>query len=284
MTINDHQTAARRCGLPTFLLAAGTMALVALGFAVADAQEPPAKPDAPAAASSSSGPEVPADRKAEIEKVVREYLLANPEILSEVQQAYEAKKEKEQVEHVKTVVKENAGDIFKNPAAAVGGNPKGDVTIVEFFDYNCGVCRRGFGDIAKVMEQDPNVRFVFKELPIVNPESPKVAKVALAARMQGKYMELHRAIMNSEGQATEASALRKAKELGLDMDKLNKDKESPEIKAELDKVMDLATKLNINGTPFFMVGDQVIPGVYDNLSGILAGHVADVRKNGCSYC
>lgn len=279
---NDNTSGMRRCGLPIAMFAAGTMTLVALGFVVADAQETPAPaPAATEAAKANVSPE----RRTEIEQVVKEYLIANPEILLQAQQALEAKMVKDQVEKAKVALKANAIDIFKDPNSAIGGNPDGDVTIVEFFDYNCGYCRSSYDDVAKVIKDDPKVKFVFKELPIINQEaSPGAAKVALAARNQGKYMELHQALMKGRGIASEATALKKAEALGLDMAKLKADMASPEIKAELDKVMDLAKKLNVGGTPFFLVGDHVVAGGYENLSELLAGHVADVRKTGCSYC
>lgn len=271
MSLSTDTSFRRRCGLPLALMAAGTMALVSLGFVTADAQD----------AKVTVSPE----RRAEIEQVLKEYLIANPEILMQAQQALEAKMEKEQNDKATTALKENATDIFKDPNSATGGNPDGDVTIVEFFDYNCGYCRHSYDDVAKVIKSDPKIRFVFKELPIINQEaSPGAAKVALAARKQGKYMELHQALMKGQGIASEATALAKAEALGLDMAKLKADKESPEIKAELDKVMDLAKKLGVGGTPYFLVGDHIVAGGYENLSEILMGHVADVRKAGCSYC
>jgi protein-disulfide isomerase len=271
----------RRCGLPVALLAAGSVALLSAAFVTADAQETP--PQIPAADAQKAN--IAPERRAEIEQVIKEYLMANPELLLQAQQALEAKMEKEQTDKTKAALKENANDIFKDPESAVGGNPDGDVTIVEFFDYNCGYCRRSYDDIASVIKKDPKIRFVFKELPIINQEaSPGAAKVALAARKQGKYMEVHAALMKGQGIASEATALTKAEALGLDMKKLKADMESPEIKAELDKVMDLAKKLGVGGTPFFLVGDHVVAGGYDNLDELLAGHVADVRKSGCSYC
>ena len=281
-SMNDKTFEKRRCGLPMALFGAGTMALVSLGFVTADAQD---KPAAATAAADAKKIDVSPERRAEIEQVIKDYLMANPEILLHAQQALEAKMEKDQTEKTKTALKDNATDIFKDPNSAVGGNPNGDVTIVEFFDYNCGYCRRSYDDVAKVIKDDPKVKFVFKELPIINQDaSPGAAKVALAARNQGKYMELHQAMMKGQGIASEATALKKAEALGLDMAKLKADKESPEIKAELDKVMDLAKKLGVGGTPFFLVGDHVVAGGYENLSEMLAGHVADVRKTGCSYC
>lgn len=277
--IPGNKSGKRRCGLPMALFAAGTMALVSFGFVAADAQ------DKPAPAAEAAKVPVSPERRSEIEQVIKDYLMANPEILLQAQQALEAKMEKDQTEKTKAALKDHATDIFKDPESAIGGNPDGDVTIVEFFDYNCGYCRRSYDDIAKVIKADPKVKFVFKELPIINQEaSPGAAKVALAARKQGKYMEVHQALMKGQGIASEATALKKAEALGLDMAKLKADMGSPEIKAELDKVMDLAKKLNVGGTPFFLVGDHVVAGGYENLAELLTGHVADVRKSGCSYC
>lgn len=273
MSLTPHTfRGARRCGLAIAALAGGAMALITLGFVAVDAQETPKVDVSP-------------ERRAEIEQVIKDYLLANPEILMQAQQALEAKVEKEQTEKTKAALKDNADAIFKDPNSAIGGNPDGDVTIVEFFDYNCGYCRRSWDDIAKVIKDDPKVKFVFKELPIINQDaSPGAAKVALAARKQGKYTEVHAALMKGQGIASEASALKKAEALGLDMAKLKADMASPDIQAELDKVMDLAKKLGVGGTPFFLVGDHVVAGGYENLAELLAGHVADVRKSGCSYC
>lgn len=276
--LTNKAVAARRCGLPMALFAAGTMTLLTLGFVTADAQD--AKP-----AAEATQVKMDAAQRAEIEQIIKEYLLANPEVLLDAQKALEEKMEQLQAAKTKSALKENADDILNSSTAPVAGNPKGDVTIVEFFDYNCGYCRRSFDEIASVIKKDENVRFVFKELPIIDPTaSPGAAKVALAADKQGKYLEIHRALMEGQGSASEQSALAKAKSLGLDMDKLKADMESPDIQKELDRVLELAKKLNVGGTPFFLVGDHIVAGGYDNLSELLLKHVKDVRKSGCSYC
>lgn len=276
--LTRKDAADRRCGLPMALFAAGTMTLLAFGFAAADAQ------DANAAAENAQAKMSDAQRS-EIEKIVKEYLIANPEVLLDAQRALEEKMEKAQADKTKAALKENADDILRSSTAPVAGNPKGDVTVVEFFDYNCGYCRRSFDEIASVIKKDDNVRFVFKELPIIDPNaSPGAAKVALAADKQGKYLDVHQALMEGQGSASEATALAKAKSLGLDMDKLKADMKSPEIQKELDRVLELAKKLNVGGTPFFLVGDHIVAGGYDNLGELLLKHVKDVRKSGCSYC
>ena len=223
-------------------------------------------------------------QKRGIEQVVKDYLLKNPEVLVEVQGALEQKMAKEEAERTKQLVAENAKEIYRHPDAPVAGNPKGDITVVEFFDYNCGYCKRGFHNIRELIEKDGNVRVVFKELPILSKDSEEAAKVALAARAQGKYWELHQALIESKGRVTEAYALETAGKLGLDVEKLKADKDSEAVKAELARVEALARKMNITGTPHFLVGNEAIGGAPDDLLDILTTKIAALRKNGCAYC
>jgi protein-disulfide isomerase len=224
------------------------------------------------------------DQRKSIEKIVKDYLLANPEIFLEIQSALEAKMEKEQAEKLKALVAENAKEIYRHPNAAVAGNPNGDITVVEFFDYNCGYCKRAFGDIAKLVEKDKNVRVVFAELPIIRDESEPVSRMALAAQKQGKYWEMHRELISTKGLVNEAAGLKIAEKLGLDVAKLKADMGSPEIKGEVDRIKALAKKMNINGTPHFLVGDRSVGGAPEHLFELLEGHVTELRKSGCNYC
>jgi protein-disulfide isomerase len=215
---------------------------------------------------------------------VKDYLIANPEVFLEVQSALEAKLEKEQAEKTRAAISENAKDLYRHPNAAVAGNPNGDITVVEFFDYNCGYCKRAFGDIAKLIEKDKNVRVVFAELPIIRDESEPVSRIALAAKLQGKYWELHRELINTKGLVSEAVALKVAEKVGLDVAKLKADMASAEVKGELDRVKGLAKRMGINGTPHFLVGDRTVGGAPENLLEMLQAHVAELRKDGCNYC
>lgn len=239
---------------------------------------------APAAAVAGNTTAFSGDQKASIEKIVREYLLAHPEILLEMQAAYEIKAQKDQDEKTKTMVAANAKDIYRHPDAAVAGNPDGDITVVEFFDYNCGYCKRGFPALAKLIESDKNVRVVFMELPIISDASEPVSRIALAAKLQGKYWEMHKALITHKGTTTEAVAMKAAEDLKLDMAKLKADMNSNEVKGELARVKELAQKMGINGTPHFLVGDRSVGGAPENLTETLAGYVAELRKTGCSYC
>jgi protein-disulfide isomerase len=262
-------------------------ALLLVGTTLAIGQGAPARtPDAAAAPGPAAQKLTVAEagQRKEIEAIIKDYLINNPEILMEMQNALEAKMEKLQAERTAAVIKGNATEIFRPAFSPVVGNVKGDVPIVEFFDYNCGYCKRAFGDVAKVIEKEKQVRFILKELPILSKGSEEAARVALAAKMQGKYWEFHRAMLESSGQANEASALRVAEKVGVDMAKLKKDMGSPEVKKELDDTRALAGKLGIQGTPHFMVGDKIIPGAPEDLLARMTKLVAEVRQEGCKVC
>jgi protein-disulfide isomerase len=241
-------------------------------------------PSAAPAAQRTAEATVSPDRRKEIEAVIKEYLTNNPEILLEMQTALEAKMDKLQAERTATVIQSNAPEIFRPAFSGVVGNPKGDVPVVEFFDYNCGYCKRALGDVAKLVDKEKQVRFILKELPILSKGSEEASRVALAAKMQGKYWEFHRAMLDSQGQANEASALRIAEKVGADMGRLKKDMASAEVKKEIEDTRALAQKLGIQGTPHFMVGDRIIPGAPENLLERMTKLVAEVRQEGCKVC
>jgi protein-disulfide isomerase len=243
-----------------------------------------AAPVQPAAAATAEQVTFTPDQKKEIEGIIKSYLVANPEIFLDVQNALEEKMEKDQAEKLKVAIADNAAEIYRQPTASVAGNPDGDITVVEFFDYNCGYCKRGLADVVKLVESDPKVRVVFKELPILSKGSEQAAHVALAAKKQGKYWEVHKAMLGAKGHLDEASSLRIAEKLGLDMDKLKADMASPEVKTEIAQSEALAKKMGVNGTPHFLIGDRAIPGAPEDLYQQLSNNVQDVRKKGCSYC
>jgi protein-disulfide isomerase len=261
-------------GAPTAIAAALAFLFLSPGLVVGQSEQP-----APADTSMFDD-----NQKRGIEQVVKDYLLSNPELLIEVQSSLELKMAREEAERTKKLVAENAKELYRHPDAPVAGNPDGDITIVEFFDYNCGYCKRGFHNVLKLIETDPKVRVVFKELPILSKDSEEAAKIALAARAQGKYWEMHRALIESKGRVTEAFALDQAKKLGLDVAKLKVDKDGELVKAELARVEALARKMNINGTPHFLVGNEGIGGAPEDLLELLTSKVAQLRKEGCAYC
>lgn len=265
-------------------LAIGQNESAAVPALKADEAARPAAAAAPAPQRTASAETLSSAQRKEVETIVKEYLINNPEILLEVQNALEAKRDKLQAERTAAFIKSNAAEIFRPAFSPVVGNPKGDVPMIEFFDYNCGYCRRAFADVARLVENDKQIKFILKEFPILSKGSEEAAKVALAAKMQGKYWEFHRAMIQSSGQANEASALRIAAKLKLDMPKLKKDMASPEVKKEIDENRELAAKLGIQGTPHFMIGDRIIPGAPEDLHERMTKLVAEVRKEGCKVC
>ena len=223
-------------------------------------------------------------QKKAIGDIIKDYLIKNPEIMVDVQTALDAKVEKEQSEKLKSFMAENAKDIYRNPDSPVAGDPNGDITVVEFFDYNCGYCKRGLTDVQKLIQSDKKVRVVFKELPILSKGSEEAAKAGLAAKRQGKYWEFHQAMLSVKGQANEAASLKAAEALGLDMAKFKTDMASDAVRDELEAMKTLAKKMGINGTPHFLVGDKSIPGAPEDLHSQLEALVADFRKSGCKTC
>ncbi|MGH1418497.1 MAG: DsbA family protein [Hyphomicrobiaceae bacterium] len=223
-------------------------------------------------------------QKSDVEKIVRDYLLKNPELMLEVQTALEKKMQADAESKAKKAVSENAGSLYKRADAPIAGKADGDVTVVEFFDYNCGYCKRGLSDIKKLIDNDKNVRVVFKELPILSKGSEEAARIALAAKQQGKYWEIHQALLSHRGQLNKETALKVAEKIGLDVEKLEAGMDSEPVNKEIALVRQLANKMGVNGTPHFLVGDKSIPGAPDDLLEQLNTKIADIRKNGCEVC
>jgi protein-disulfide isomerase len=217
----------------------------------------------------------------EIVDVVRNYLTKNPEILVEMTTELDKRQAAEQAEKQQKVISDNAEAIFRSPLAFVAGNPDGDVSVVEFFDYNCGYCRRALPDVVKLVDNDKKVRLVLKELPIFGEDSEAASKAALAAHKQGKYFEMHQKLFTEPGKADKEKALRIAGELGLDVAQLEKDMADPDIQKSLDQAKDLAQKLGLQGTPLYLIGDHVIPGAPDDLYDQLTKNVGEIREKGC---
>ena len=259
----------------TLLLIGGGLAFGQL--APAPSAETPASQAAPLARAFSES------HKKEIEAIIKDYLLANPEVLVEAQNALEAKMDKVQNERMAVAIKDNAAELYR-PAASPIVNAKGDVPVIEFFDYNCGFCKKAFPEVAQLIDSDKKIRLILKEFPILAKGSEEASRVALAAKMQGKYWEFHRAMLENPGQANEASALRVAERLGLDMARLKKDMLAPEVKKEIDATHALGSKMGIQGTPHFIVGDRIIAGAPENLLELLNKDAAEVRKEGCKVC
>jgi protein-disulfide isomerase len=231
------------------LLAAATSLVALLAFA---------------APQSVRAAEFSTPQRTEIEKIVREYLIAHPEVLQEAMAEFEKRQTAAEAEKHKTAVRDNAKAIFSSPLQVNLGNPNGDVTFVEFFDYNCGYCKRAMTDMLTLMKDDPKLKVVLKEFPVLGPGSVEAAQVAVAVRMQDKtgkkYLDFHQKLLGGRGQADKAHAMAAAKDAGLNMAQIEKDLAGPEVKASLEESMKLAEALGLNGTPSYVIGSDVVVG------------------------
>lgn len=203
------------------------------------------------------------EQKAAMQELVREILVKNPEILIEAMQALEAKQQAEASKTARAAIVENRKALLDDGVSYVAGNPKGDVTIVEFFDYRCGYCKQVQPGVEALLKEDKNVRLVLKEFPVLGPESVVAARAAVAAMEQdkgAKYLAFHNAMMAHRAQFTEAEVMRMAGEAGLKLDKLKADMATPKTEQVLRANHVLAEKLNIQGTPAFVIGNELVPG------------------------
>jgi len=208
--------------------------------------------------------EFAAPQRAEIERIVRDYLLSHPEVLQEAMAELEKRQTVAEAEKHQTAVKEHAKALFSSPRQVVLGNPQGNVTMVEFFDYNCGYCKRAMADMLTLLKNDPNLKVVLKEFPVLGPGSVDAARVATAVRMQDKsgkkYLEFHQKLLGGRGQVDKAHALAAAKDVGLDVARIEKDMDSAEARESIQEAFKLAEALGLNGTPSYVVGQSVVIG------------------------
>jgi len=212
------------------------------------------------------------DQRHEIENIIKDYLMAHPQVLQDVINELDKQQKQAAAEKARTAIKTNNATIFNSPHEVVLGNPNGNVTMVEFFDYNCGYCKHALPDMMKLLQTDPNLRFVLKEFPVLGEGSVEAAHVAVAARMQdptgAKYIEFHQKLLGGRGAADKTRALSVAKEIGFDMGRLMKDMDSEEAKTTIAENLKLADTLGIDGTPSYVVGEELVVGAvgYDELA------------------
>jgi protein-disulfide isomerase len=247
------------------------VAMLAFGYLAGTGNAP-----ATAAPSPTLALERQLDRS-EVETIVRDYLVSNPEILVEVQAALEAQHdEQRRVGQLDTI--RNSSDILFNASYdGMIGNPEGTVTVVEFFDYNCGYCKRALDDMDRLVASDPDLRFVLKEFPILGPDSQKAHQVSMAFRALApeKYGEFHRVLINSQGRVNEAAAIRVATSLGVDEAALRAEMQNPEINAAFGETYELANRLAITGTPSYVIGEEVVFGAMGHR--VLAQKIEETR-------
>lgn len=204
------------------------------------------------------------DQRQEIERIIREYIVSHPEVLQEAVAELEKRQAQAEAERQRSTIGAHRDALLNSPHHVTLGNPQGDVTLVEFFDYNCGYCKRALSDMLELLKTDTKLKIVLKEFPVLGPGSIEAAQVAVAARMQDKtgkkYLEFHQRLLGGRGQADKARALAAAKEAGFDVARIERDLGSPEVKATIEESMKLAESLGINGTPTYVIGDAVVPG------------------------
>jgi protein-disulfide isomerase len=213
--------------------------------------------------------EITSAQRQAIEAIIHDYLMQNPDVLLDALRAAEDAK-------TNRVLSDRRREIFDDPATPVGGNPQGDVTIVEFFDYRCPYCKQVQPSLQALLDEDRKLRFIYKEMPVLGPPSVTAAHAALAARLQGKYEHFHAAMMATKGQINDEVVYQIAGSVGLDVDRLKRDMAAPEIEQALKANLALASALDIHGTPGFIIGDHIVPGAID--LDALKNLVADARK------
>jgi len=211
-----------------------------------------------------------------IKSLVKKYLIEHPEVIVEAMERLRAERQKREKEQVKAALVAMRRQIYEDAASPVAGNKAGDVVIVEFFDYQCGYCKSVIDRLMKTVKADGKIKLVFKEFPILGPQSVFAARAALAAKKQGKYLEFHDKLMRLKGRITQTSVFAVAKSVGIDTKQLAKDMRDPAIDKAIRANYALARTLRINGTPAFIIGDQLVPGAVNQQ--MLDGYIQQARK------
>jgi len=203
-------------------------------------------------------------QRGEIESIIRNYLIAHPEVLEDAMAELNKRQAAAEAEKHEASVAQNSEAIFNSPRGVVLGNKDGDVGFVEFFDYNCGYCKRAMADMLDLLKTDPKLKVVLKEFPVLSQGSVEAAQVAVAVRMQDpsgkKYLDFHQKLLGGRGPAEKKRALAAAKEAGLDVGRIEKDLANPEVRATIEENFKLAEAMGMNGTPSYVIGKQVVVG------------------------
>jgi protein-disulfide isomerase len=220
------------------------------------------------------------EKRSEFERMIKDYLANHPEAIQEALDLLASRKATAKAEQQRAAIKTIGRELFSSPRQVTLGNRTGDVTLVEFFDYNCGYCKRALTDLLALMKSDPKLKVVLKEYPILGSDSVEAARVAVAVRMQdssgARYLAFHRALLEGRGRSDKARALAAAQEAGVDMTRLERDMDSEEVTKSIDEATRLGKALAINGTPGYVVGDRVIIGALGEQA--LKDGVAAARK------
>jgi protein-disulfide isomerase len=218
----------------------------------------------PAWAEAPSVPAQPA-----LDQAIEKYIRSHPEVIEQAMQSLEDKRQRGEKLRIRQAIATHQEELLRDPASPVSGNLNGDVTVIEFFDYRCGYCKRVASAVTQLQKDEPGVRVVYKDFPILGEVSVFGAHAALAAREQGKHQAFHEAMLASENELTQEEVLTIAQRVGLDVKKLESDLQAPEWQAAIERNYALAKLLGISGTPGFIVGSEVYPGALE-LSGLKA--------------
>ncbi|MGL4974678.1 MAG: DsbA family protein, partial [Bosea sp. (in: a-proteobacteria)] len=239
---------------------------------------------APITQAQAQGALTPEQRKAVVD-IIRETLTKNPELIQEALIELEKRNQQAQVDAQKNALTAEKATLFDTPKSAIAGNPQGDVTIVEFMDYNCGYCKRAMEDMRAIIKDDPKLKVVLKEFPVLGPDSVEAARVATAVKNQikgDKFWDFHVKLMATRGKVNAARALELAKEAGANVDQVRKDMESADTRGAIEETVALGDRLGLTGTPAFVLGDEVIFGAVG--AEVLKGKINAMRKCGKTVC
>lgn len=235
-----------------------------------------------AAHAQTAPPTFSPDQQRAIGAIVREYLLANPDLIREVFNALERREGEAQAAAQAAIIRQNADELFRTGPHAVLGNPNGNVTIVEFFDYNCGFCKRAAGDMRELLRTDPNVRLVLKEFPVLGPGSAEAAQISAQLHANPRFGDFHARLLAVEGQANRQVALGVAREIGIDIRPLEAAMRTPATMSRIESTYRLANTLSIGGTPTYIIGEEVVVGAVGLPE--LRRRVAAMRQCGKTSC
>ena len=277
-------------GTGAVLTGVGALCLVGLLAIASDEGGPGPRRGSPMAAMAQGAPAAPVEDKSgaftpdqvkSLHAIIKDYLITNPEVIVDVTKELERRQAQQQAAEHERLIGENKARIFMAATDFVLGNPKGDISVVEFFDYNCGWCKRAVDDIVNLTKSDPKVRVVMKELPIFGEASTMAAKAAMASLRQGKYWEFHTALMR-EKQVTPQNLFSIAEKVGLNVARLKTDMADAKLDAALKDNAQIAQVLNIEGTPGFVIDSRVNVGYMpaDAIRQVLS----EIRKAGCKIC
>jgi protein-disulfide isomerase len=214
-------------------------------------------------AEPGSGGKTEPIQESALDQAIERYIRAHPEVIEQSLQSLEAKRQEEERQRIKAALATKQNELLHDPASPVSGNPSGEITLVEFFDYRCSFCKRAAAAVTQLQKEDPRVRVVYKDFPILGEASELAAKAALASRAQGKHQMFHEALLASKSDMTKEEVLNIATEVGLDAKRLEADMGNPEWQTVIDRNRALAKDLGISGTPGFIVGTELVPGALD---------------------